>query len=117
MAKTRLTSLEDFEPFFGNDKKGAYAVQAMYNGTDYKTTNGPPSALMIELLRADNYKTCENTRNGSGVSQGPDDVPQDFTDLVINTALFHRSIDQSTSAGTNIPQIIKGFLDNEKNMF
>jgi hypothetical protein len=85
------SSLKDFELFFG-DPKGIELVQAMYNGEDYKTA-GPTSSLMIELLRADNYKkknyvsSCENN-----MIQDSDDVPQDVTDAIITIALFHKSI-------------------------
>lgn len=94
--------LKDFEPFFGGDKRGAFLVQAMYLGNDYTYSNrAEKSGLMIELLRAENYKDFQNVRSFTGnFPQRPDDIPQDITDLIINTALFHRSIDRPTSVGS-----------------
>lgn len=93
-------SLNDFKPFFGGDPKGAFLVQAMFNGTNY-TDKVDQSSLMTELLRADNYKNTKSVRASSnGQGQGPDDVHQDVTDLLITTALFHKLIDQSAMAGT-----------------
>ena len=110
------TSLAEFEPFFGGDKKGSYLVQAMFTGTNYSDTKlTPPSGALIELMRAENYKNYKNVRslvNGQG--QNPDDVPQDFTDLIITTALFHRSIDKPTLNGATITKInsdLKQYFD------
>jgi hypothetical protein len=99
--------LKDFEPFFGGDEKGAFLVQAMFNGTNYTDRVGQNSGLMTELLRADNYKNYQNIRSATnGQSQSSDDVPQDITDLIITTALFHKSIDLSSTAGTNLGEAI-----------
>lgn len=98
-----MSSLKDFEPFFGGDQKGAMLVQAMFVGTNYTDRVGQNSGLMTELLRADNYKNYQNVRSvTNGQAQSPDDVPQDITDLIITTALFHRTIDLSSTAGTNL---------------
>lgn len=98
-----MTSLKDFEPFFGGDQKGAMLVQAMFNGTNYTDRAGLNTGLMTELLRAENYKNYQNVRSASnGQVQMADDVPQDITDLIITTGLFHRTIDLSSTAGTNI---------------
>lgn len=103
----KTTSLSDFEPFFGGDKKGAMLVQAMFEGTNYSDTKKPISGLLKELLRAENYKGYQNVRAyNSGQAQQPDDIPQDITDLIITTALFHRKIDKSSTAGTNIGESI-----------
>ena len=100
-------SLEDFKPFFGGDPKGVFLVQAMFNGTNYTDRAGHNSGLMTELLRADNYKNYQNIRSAiDGKVQLPDDVPQDITDVIITTALFHRNIDLSASAGTNLGEAI-----------
>ncbi|VBB18238.1 hypothetical protein YASMINEVIRUS_701 [Yasminevirus sp. GU-2018] len=101
------TSLKDFEPFFGGDQKGAFLVQAMFNGTNYTDRTGLNSGLMIELLRAENYKNFGTVASSvNGQRHGADDVHQDVTDLIITTALFHRSIDQSSTAGTNLGDAI-----------
>jgi hypothetical protein len=112
-------SLKDFEPFFGGDKKGATLVQALFQGTNFSARWN--SGILAELLRADNYKNFQNNRSGvGGISQGPEDVHQDVTDLVINTALYHREIDKSTTAGTNtgivldrIRNALKSYLDTD----
>lgn len=106
MASKIHSSLKDFEPFFGGDQKGAFMVQAMFNGTNYTDRVGQNSGLMAELLRADNYKNYQNIRSTTGRAQNPDDVPQDIADLIITTALFHRAIDLSSTAGTNIGAVI-----------
>lgn len=109
------TSLKDFEPFFGGDQKGAFLVQAMFNGTNYTDRHGFNSGLMSELLRSANYKNTQNVRSsGNGQSQGSEDVHQDITDLIITTALFHRSIDKSSTAGTNLGAAIDAIANAVK---
>lgn len=97
------TSLKEFEPFFGGDQKGAFLVQAMFNGTNYTDRVGLKSGLLTELMRAENYKNYQNVRSSvNQQAQNPEDVPQDITDLLITTAWFHQTIDKSSTAGTNI---------------
>lgn len=99
--------LKEFEPFFGDDQKGPSFVQAMFPGADYSQEYGL-SGVMTELLRANNFKNFQNNRSTTGGQmQGPEDVHQDVTDLIINTALFHRAIDKPTSAGTNVKGAIQ----------
>lgn len=97
--------LKEFEPFFGGDQKGPCMVQAMYLGTDY-TKPAVDSSLMCELLKACNFKNHQSTRSSTGQNQGPNDVHQDVTDLVINTALFHRSVDESSTAGSSVGSVL-----------
>ena len=92
------TSLSQFEPFFGGDKKGAYLVQAMFNGTNYEQRTDL-ACLMTELMKAENYKSYQSVRSVNGVAQAPNDVPQDVTDLIITTALYHRAIDTTQGVG------------------
>lgn len=106
-------SLKDFEPFFGGDKKGGMLVQAMFNGTNYTDRVDFHSGLMTELLRASNFKNWKNVRSQTnGQAQLPDDVHQELTDLIITTALFHRLIDQSASAGTNLGEAQTKIIDS-----
>jgi hypothetical protein len=110
-----IASLKLFEPFFGGDPKGAFLVQAMFNGTNYTDRANLNSGLLEELMRAENYKNYQNTRSSIDQrSQGPDDVHQDLTDLIITTALFHRSIDKSSTAGTNLGEAIRRVSDAMK---
>jgi hypothetical protein len=101
---TAKTSLSQFDPFFGGDKKGAYLIQAMYNGTDYThRTEEKYACFLTELMKAENHKNYQSVRSPTtGAAQGPNDVPQDFTDLIITTALYHRLIDQSENTGSVI---------------
>ena len=109
------TSLKMFEPFFGGDQKGAFLVQAMFNGTNYTDRDNLKSGLLEELMRAENYKNYQNTRSSiNQQAQGPEDVHQELTDLIITTALFHRSIDQSSTAGTNLGAAIQRVSDAMK---
>jgi hypothetical protein len=109
MSNYQSNRLAEFEPFFGKDPKGSFLVQGMFTGTDYTTSNTKlPSGLLVELLRAENYRNYQNNRSSTnGQSQGPADVHQDVTDLIITTALFHRSIDKSSTAGTNLGDSFK----------
>ena len=86
-------SLSEFEAYFGFDPRGQWFSQAMQS-----------PCLMNELLRAENYNGYNRVMSVGSVSavQAPEDVPQDVTDLIINTAWFHRSIDKSSTAGTNL---------------
>lgn len=112
------TSLEMFNPFFGGDKKGSYLIQAMFNGTNYTDRVGLKSGLLTELMRAENYKNYQNVRSTlNQQAQGPEDVPQDLTDLIITTALFHQSIDKSSTAGTNLGAAIQRISDAAKMFF
>lgn len=108
MASIQKNSLEEFEAFFGGDVKGPQMIQAMYQGTDYQNENGSPqTSLATELLRSANFNNFQNNRSViTGQTQGPEDVNQGVTDLIITTALFHRSIDKSTTVGTNLGAII-----------
>ena len=105
-------SLKDFDPFFGGDLKGGLFVQAMFNGSDYTSRPGGNSGLMTELLRAENYNDYQKLRSVNGRQQSPDDVPQDVTDLIITTALFHSKIDKTATAGTNLGAAIKLISDS-----
>jgi hypothetical protein len=111
MVSYQRDRLEEFQPFFGGDPKGAYLVQALFAGRDY-TERADPSGLLIELLRADNYNNFQNNRGTRGAGQGPDDVHQDIADLIITTAQFHRSIDLSSTAGTTFGVAKKRFMDS-----
>ncbi len=105
--QNQKNSLEDFAPFFGDDQKGGQFVQALYEGTDYTNKATPPTALMKQLLRAENYVGFRNNRAAKGgETMGPDDVHFDVTDLIVNAALFHKKIDQATKAGTSLGSLI-----------
>lgn len=109
------TSLKEFEPFFGGDQKGAFLVQAMFNGTNYTDRVGLKSGLLCELMRAENYKNYQNVRSSvNQQAQNPEDVPQDIADLIITTAWFHQSIDKSSTAGTNLGAAITRISDAMK---
>jgi hypothetical protein len=110
-----VTSLKLFEPFFGGDQKGGFFVQALYNGTDY--TDAQPSGLMHELLRSDNYINTKSIRAANGMAQGPEDVHQDVTDLIITTALFHSSIDNPTDIGSTARTAVDEITKNLTNFF
>src|SRR5580700_363812 len=99
------TSLKDFKPFFGDDEKGPVFVQALFSDSDY-TSRKKQTGVMDELMRAANYENYQgNMCCLSGIAQGPNDVHQDITDLIITTALFHRLIDKPTTVGTTIAYI------------
>src|SRR5438128_2403109 len=101
------TSLKNFEPFFGDDQKGPFLVQALFNGTNYTDREGFRSGLLTELLRSENYKNNQY--------QNPNDIPPDITDLIITTGLFHRSIDKSSTAGTNISSVLDRIPETLRN--
>lgn len=119
------TSLSQFDPFFGGDKKGAYLIQAMYNGTDYThPTEEKYACFLTELMKAENHNNYQSVRSSTGAAQGPNDVPQDFTDLIITTALYHRLIDQSARMGSkyakyinDFPEMLRKYLDDTSNLF
>lgn len=108
---TNNESLKDFKPFFGGDDKGPTFVQALFSGSNY--TQSSHSGFLEEILRADNYKNFKGNRAGVS-AQGPDDVHQDISDLIINTALFHRSIDKPTVTGTNAGDVLDAITNSLK---
>lgn len=106
-SKSKTNTL--FEPFFGGDARGPFLVHAMFEGWNYTEKSGEPSAFMCELMRAENYANYSSVRCATtGQSQKPEDVHQDFTDLLVNTALFHRSVDAHTGRGRNIELLADG---------
>jgi len=93
MATTyQSNTLSEFDPFFGGDKKGASLVQALFEGQQYSARVAPnKAALLDEVMRADNYNDFSKNRDiVANITQSPDDVHQDVTDLVVTTALYHR---------------------------
>lgn len=91
--------LEDFNQFFNGDVRGGFLVNLLY-GNDYASPNKNTDALR-ELMKAENYTNYDSK------TQKPNDVHQEFTDLVINTALYHRVVDAPTTAGTNLGKVIE----------
>ena len=91
MATDSLTGkLSFFNYFFGGHQGGFRLVNSMYDGSDYvnKTSNACSALALMDVA---NYKPCQKSMS---VSMMPGDVHFCFTDLVIQTAQFHRNIDQ-----------------------
>lgn len=117
MASYQSNSLAEFEPFFAGDPKGPYLVQAMFTGTNYTTTPTPPDPMMTELLRAENYVNFNSDRTRAGIAHKPNDVHQDITDLIITTALYHRSVDKTSLASATIKKILDMLPTQIENAF
>jgi hypothetical protein len=109
MATTyQSNTLSEFDPFFGGDLKGHSLVQALFEGQDYSVRVAPnKAALLGELMKADNYNDFQKNRDvATNITQSPEDVHQDVTDLVVTTALYHRQIDMSSGIGQKVSDFV-----------
>lgn len=90
-------SLREFLPFFDGDEKGPQMVNALFEGDQYTTS--VMTAVLKQLLRAENYRKFQSYRATTGQSMLPDDVPPDVADFVVNAALVARAIDKPSGTG------------------
>lgn len=90
--------IQSFNPFFGGDVKGNQFVRDLYDDENYAESGKQqwdPAKPIAKLLQA-GFRNGPPAKTSNGIEQKPDDVPQDVVDLIINTAIFHRKIDEPT---------------------
>ena len=82
-------NLSFFNHFFGGHRAGFRLVNSMYDGSNYteRTQNPCPARSLMDVA---NYKPCDKSSSNNMM---PGDVHYRFTDIIIATAKFHRSID------------------------
>jgi hypothetical protein len=83
-------------PFYANDGRGVQYTNLNYKGTDYEcpinsvdNTDNIIGEPVFQLMIKNNVE---------GVSDNSYDISEQFVDFIINTALFHKSIDAPTSS-------------------
>lgn len=107
--------------FFGGDGRGRLFTKLFFPQGNYKFVLNNTDPNSIVGTDAWSVMSAANHEDNNGMLD--DDIHPDFTDFIIQTALFHKKIDKSTKYGTilqklfnNIDIIIyKMFNDNEIN--
>jgi len=106
-------SRHELTPFFGNDGRTDLFIKlfiepvpdliSSINETNPSTIRQYSRAL--DIMMAENYKVkTSDMRNN--------DIHNDFTDFIINTALFHKSIDNKTGSDINARNFLNSVLKN-----
>ena len=91
-----------FDTFFGGSKKAALYVRANYAGDNYSSckfgeSKNLTNTVMEQLQRAGNFRDFQNnkaTLGGQEVTQGANDLHQDWHDLMTTVGRFHGNLDR-----------------------
>lgn len=97
----------ELAPFFGNDGRADLFIKLFWKNMDAPINTTATKIYENELssalsfMRAKEYtsQSQSQAKNETGYDMNDDDVHYDFTDFIINTALFHRALDQPTGVG------------------
>lgn len=100
MSSTAEVTRDELAPFFGNDGRARLFIRTFLDGNYESSINeANPSDLRNNSL-ALNVMRCANYESSAKLPDMSDnDVHYEFTDFLVQTALFHRGVDKATGIG------------------
>ena len=90
------------EPFFGGDGRSRLFTAFFFPTRNFREVINNDDANRIVGTSAWSVMSAANHEN-SGMNDN--DIHPDFTDFIVQTALFHRELDKSTKTGTVVDQL------------
>lgn len=86
------------EAFFGGDGRSRLFTAFFFPQKNYREVLNNNDARSIVGTPAWDIMTAGNHEDSTGMN--PTDIHPDFTDFIVQTALYHRELDKSTRSGT-----------------
>lgn len=101
--------------FFGGDGRGRLFTKLFFPQGNYKfvLNNSDPESI----IGTDAWSVMSAANHEDNKDMLDDDIHPDFTDFIIQTALFHKTIDKSTKYGTLLQELFNNMDIILYNMF